>query len=258
MGRAKEIEVKFIKKEPASAFVRKHHYSGSIGHCSKIHFGVFLRGRLHGVLQYGLPIDKRRSLSLVKDTRWNGMIELNRMAFDEVLPKNSESRAIAITIKLIKKHYPFIAWVVSYADGCQCGDGTIYRASGFLLTGIKKNTTMLQLPNGKVAADKTFNNTASKKYLGYKKKDCTKLIGFQIRYIYFINKNSKKNLTVPILPYSEIDRRGAGMYKGERRAKHNDNVTPNHGVEGGSIPTSTLQSSLPQKATNPTLLKENT
>src|SRR5690606_35073666 len=38
--------------------------------------------------------------------------------------------------------------------------------------------------------------------------------GFQLRYIYLIDKTYK--LTVPILPFSKIDEMGAGMYKGEK------------------------------------------
>jgi hypothetical protein len=68
------------------------------------------------------------------------MLELNRMAFDDYLPKYSESRCIAISIKLIKKNAPHIKWIFQFFDGTQCGDGTIYRASGFVLTGIKENT----------------------------------------------------------------------------------------------------------------------
>lgn len=40
------------------------------------------------------------------------------------------------------------------------------------------------------------------------------IIGFQLRYIYLIDKTCK--ITVPILPFSEIDKHGAGMYKGEK------------------------------------------
>jgi hypothetical protein len=40
-------------------------------------------------------------------------------------------------MRMIQKHYPHVEWVISFADGCQCGDGTIYRAAGFVLTGIK-------------------------------------------------------------------------------------------------------------------------
>ena len=76
-------------------------------------------------MSYGPSLDKSKIQPLVKNTKWNEFIELNRMAFDDYLPKNSESRCIAYSIKLIKKNAPHIKWVISFADGCQCGDGTI-------------------------------------------------------------------------------------------------------------------------------------
>ena len=39
--------------------------------------------------------------------------------------------------------------------------------------------------------------------------------GFQLRYIYFLDKGSRHKLTVPEIPFSKIDEMGAGMYKGE-------------------------------------------
>lgn len=42
------------------------------------------------------------------------------------------------------------------------------------------------------------------------------LEGYNLRYMYFIDKAYKDKLTVPILPFSKIDEIGAGMYKGER------------------------------------------
>ena len=48
---------------------------------------------------------------------------------------------LAITFKLIKKNAPQIKWILSYSDGCDCGDGTIYRASGFYLTNINDSIT---------------------------------------------------------------------------------------------------------------------
>ena len=157
------------------------------------------------------------------------MLELNRMAFDEYLPKYSESRCISISIKLIKKNAPHIKWIISYADGCQCGDGTIYRASGFQLTGIKQNTTMLLMPNGQIMADKTLNNSNYKtkgQSAGYWKRNGAKAIeGKQLRYIYLIDKTCK--ITVPILPFSKIDEMGAGMYKGEKRKICDVSITAN-------------------------------
>ncbi len=39
-------------------------------------------------------------------------------------------------------------WIISFADACSCGDGAIYRASNFILTGIKENEALCLLPDG--------------------------------------------------------------------------------------------------------------
>ena len=94
MGRAKEIIVKVIPAKIANEFVKKHHYSGKVVQNSSLHFGCFLDGVLHGVLSYGSSLDKSKTIGLVNPTLWNEYLELNRMAFDEYLPTNSESRCI--------------------------------------------------------------------------------------------------------------------------------------------------------------------
>jgi hypothetical protein len=213
MGRAKEIIVKVIPSKIANEFVKQNHYSGKVVPNSTLHFGCFLDEKLHGVLSYGSPMDKSKVLPLVENTLWNEMLELNRMAFDEYLPKYSESRCIAITIKLIKKNAPHIKWILSFSDGTQCGDGTIYRASGFYLTSIKNNTGQrIDEKTGEVFSQVTFSahRPNEKDYW----KSLKKLDGFQMRYIYLIDKTCK--ITVPILPFSKIDEMGAGMYKGKK------------------------------------------
>ena len=241
MASAKDIVVKPISAKAANELVKRVHYSGKVVQNSCLHFGAFLDGKLEGVMSFGGSIDKRKVLPLVQGTAWTGMIELNRMAFGDKLPRNSESRCLAVAFRLIKKHYPHIEWVLSFSDGCQCGDGTIYRASGFVLTGLKKNKTMLLTPAGEVVADKTFNNSADKKYKGLKKSDCTPLNGYQLRYVYFLNPEARQRLTVPILPFSKIDEMGAGMYKGKPKRMTEAN-SGDQQESGGATPTHALQS----------------
>lgn len=225
---AKEIIVKVIDSKTANEYVKKYHYSGKVVNNSTLHFGVFYHGVMGGVMSYGNSTTKEFMLNLVKDTKWNGFIELNRMAFSDFLPKNSESRALAISFKLIRKNAPHIKWIISFADATQCGDGTIYRASGFLLTGIKKNTSMVQLPDGTITHKMNFSAICSRaiaqkwnpsgKTASQAIKECgaKKIEGFQIRYIKFLNPEDEKDLNVPVLPYSEIDRQGVRMYKGKK------------------------------------------
>lgn len=233
MVSAKQIELRIVPSKIANDFMRVHHYSGKIVNNSKLHFGVFAAKQLHGVLSYGSPLDKSKVIGLVEGTRWNEMLELNRMAFDEHLPKNAESRAIAVSLRLIKRHAPHIKWVLSFADATQCGDGTIYRASGFVLTGIRPNKNTCLLPGGEVIHKMTLESSPSKARpelggasyydITYGKYDFGKyvdavagriLVGYQIRYIYLLDKSCKLN--VPELPYSDITKLGAKMYKGVR------------------------------------------
>jgi len=251
--RAKDIQVRPISSKDAVKIVKACHYSGKSTQNSQLHFGVFLDGKCGGAMQFGPSIDKRKMQGLVEDTKWNGFLELNRMAFADWLPRNSESRALAISMRLIRKAYPHVEWIVSFADATQCGDGTIYRASGFYLTGIKKNTTMLEMPDGSIVADKTLNNHPYQKMGYWKKRGAKPLDGHQLRYVYFLNKKAKERLTVPILEFSEIEKHGATMYKGKRPTEPSDpervqsidsDASSDQLEEGGAIPTCTLQGGL--------------
>lgn len=262
MGKAKDIVLKPVSSKVANDLVKRVHYSGKVVKNSQIHIGVYYHGKLEGAMQFGPSLDKRKIIGLVEGTKWNEFIELNRMAFSDVLPRNSESRAIAIAMRLLRKHAPQIKWVVSFADATQCGDGTIYRASGFVLTSIKENDQIWQAPTGarfsrtsltdnkskneqqkaqRVARDPrhtvtkgkyTYHGASLRPGIGaigtaartgggssmkaYKDAGFELLKGFQLRYIYFIDKSYRKRLTVPELPYSAIEEAGASMYKGEK------------------------------------------
>ncbi len=180
-------------------------------------------------MSFGNPLDKSKVLPLVEGTGWNEMLELNRMAFDPALPKNSESRAISIAIMLLRKNAPHIKWILSYADGTQCGDGAIYRASGFYLTMIKENSDIFKLPDGKIIHSFNFkaaSGSEKKKMmkLGYTNMltylneiypGWQKLKGFQLRYIFLMDPALKSKMKCSIIPFKEIDVRGAGMYRGK-------------------------------------------
>lgn len=224
MGRALDVQLKVIPSSIANPFVKRIHYSGKVVNNSCLHFGAFLDGKLHGVMSFGPPTDKRKVLGLVEGTPWNGMLELNRMAFDDCLPRNSESRCISLAMKLLRKNAPHVKWVLSFADGCQCGDGTIYRASNFILTGIKQNNTLRRTSDGQVIHSITAYHHGTQGDFS----KLPKVPGYQLRYIYFIDKKWRKRLTVPEVPFSKIDEMGAGMYKGQhvtQAERHVDNYS---------------------------------
>jgi len=269
VGRAKDLIVKPISAQDANKIIRSLHYSGKVVNNSQLHLGVFLDGKCGGAMQFGPSLDKRKMLGLVKGTLWNEFIELNRMAFADWLPRNGESRAIGYAFRWMRKQYPHIKWCISFADGTQCGDGTIYRASGFVLTGIKQNNQIWEAPTGELFNDTSIrpgiggererlravnilNRTTTTKgkhilnsgassmrvfsEAGWKPK-----AGFQLRYIYFLDPTASHRLTVPVLPFSEIERRGAGMYLGKPRASSETSDTSSSQLgKGGATPTDAL------------------
>lgn len=221
---AKDIILKPIPSKIANEFVKKHHYSWKVVNNSQLHFWVFYKWILWGVMSYWPSTVKSNLIWLVEWTWWNEFIELNRMAFSDLLPKYSESRAIAISIKLLKKKAPHLKWIISFSDGCQCWDWTIYRASGFELSEIKKNKGMYDLWNGEVVSGLCIGDWKSslskrKAFLWiHSKKDFLdreypnwKLLNwFMLRYIKHLKPNLKRNYE--ILPYSKIEEMGAKMY----------------------------------------------
>jgi len=294
MGKAKDIILRPVTAQEANELVKRVHYSGKVVQNSQLHIGVFMGGKLEGAMQFGPSLDKRKIQGLVSGTAWHEFIELNRLAFTDALPRNSESRALAVAMKLLRKHAPQVKWVVTFADGTQCGDGTIYRAAGFVLTGIKANNQIWVAPDGEIATrlvatdtrrparqslpakiDQTSSRESRTSLTDGRSKGqqaaarrlsrvtATKanniletgaasmrpfieagfkpLQGYQLRYIYFIDPTYRARLTVPELSYSEIERVGAGMYKGVSRAGSVDSGTADNQSEGGgAIPTPAL------------------
>lgn len=233
----KDIQVRVIPHKIATDFVRKNHYSGKVATTTKLHFGCFYRGTLHGVISYGSSMSPAKTVGLV-DTHhsfkesWNMMLELNRMAFDNYLPKNSESRCLAITFRLLLKNAPHIKWILSYSDATASGDGTIYRACGFQLTKITPNKSILILPDGERVASLPLTNRNDKATLA---RVCKKMgiptysgatvkpilaagarwaEGYQLRYIKLLDPACK--IIGGTMPFSKIDEVGAGMYRGKR------------------------------------------
>jgi len=54
-----------------------------------------------------------------------------------ICPKNSESRFIGVTIRILRKMF-LVKGIVTYADDSQGHKGVIYKAAGFSLLGMTK------------------------------------------------------------------------------------------------------------------------
>jgi len=266
MSDAKNLEIKVIDSKSSRQIVERYHYSGKCTQNSQIHFGVFLAGKLEGALQFGPSIDKRR-MGQNLGIGMNEFLELNRMALSPLCPKNSESRSLGICLRILRKRYPHLKLIISFADACQSGDGTIYRASGFKLHSFKKNNSLLSNEAGDIIADKTLNDIylpngkqlgsflkgkdviakksmddiilSNRKYLStYLKGIYKPIVGYQMKYIYFFDKALESKFK--FVEFKDIPD-NVRMYLGKRASSKENVASDFRSEEGGVIPTDALQ-----------------
>jgi hypothetical protein len=101
---------------------------------------------------------------------------------------------------------------------------------------------MLLMPDGTIKADKTLNDDPIKNSGYWKQRGAKSLAGYMMRYVKFIDPEWTSRLTVPVLPYTEIARLGASMYKGKTCVSSIDSDASGFQLEEGSASlTDTLQ-----------------
>lgn len=131
---ALQLYFREIGSPTASKAYSAWHYLGDQGFVSQINFGAYWEGKLEGAITYGPP--NATDLSGFWDRHTQGdWWEIKRLVMSPLCPKNSESRFIAITIKMLRK-IATVKGIVTYADDGQGHQGTIYKASGFKALGM--------------------------------------------------------------------------------------------------------------------------
>lgn len=144
----KNYYAKQVDCKTARDFIRKFHYSHKIVNNSRLHLGIFDKktGALAGVLSFGYPMNpKATPQKIVKNATCEEMYELNRMAMDDAAPKLSESQALGICIKWIRRFQPEIKWLLSFSDGKEGNVGIIYQATNWDYVGYNVSTSFYDL-----------------------------------------------------------------------------------------------------------------
>jgi hypothetical protein len=180
-----------MKLELASAKAVRYaclnfHYAKAVPTVS-LSFNVFnSKNEWCGVICYGKGANT--NISKPYGLMQGEVIELLRMALNG--KQESTTKAMSISLKLIKKYAPLVKLVVSYADYEQGHIGTIYQATNWYYTGYSTGTDVIV--NGKRQHKKTIAskfNTNSIESLKSKGLDIkTQKSKPKWRYIYPIDK----------------------------------------------------------------------
>lgn len=115
------------------------HYAKSIPNVG-LGFSVFNdKNEWCGVICYG--IGATNNIAKPYDLNQGQVIELLRMALNG--KQESTTKAMAISLKLIKKYAPNVKLIVSYADSEQGHIGIIYQATNWYYTGYSVDTNLI-------------------------------------------------------------------------------------------------------------------
>jgi hypothetical protein len=146
-----------LKKASAKAVryaIMNWHYSKSVP-MVQVAYAVFNdKDEWCGVICYSIGANN----NIAKPYKLNQgeVIELVRVALNG--KQESTSKALSISLKLIKKDAPLVKLIVSYADTEQGHAGTIYQATNWYFTDTKTDGMDKVIFNGKVTHKKTVNS----------------------------------------------------------------------------------------------------
>jgi hypothetical protein len=194
--------VRPISHKAAKELLVRSHYLHSMPGGTKLAFGVFNGDRLMGAVTLGVgPFNAHR---LVSGATHGDCIALTRLWLDDSLPKNSESRVVAVVLKSLARHTR-LKFVVTYADPTAGHLGTIYQAGGWRYTGVSGPSVLYDLGDGVGRHSRTFGHSLGTRSLRYLRSHGTRVSPIERpgkhRYLYFLDKSWSDKLNVPVRPY---------------------------------------------------------
>lgn len=107
-----------------------------------------------GVILYGYGANRR--IGSQYNLPMGGVLELTRVALNG--KQEQTSKAVALSIKQLKKDCPHCRLIVSYADCDQQHLGTIYQATNWIFTGLVDKGDISFLINGKKTHRKSVHS----------------------------------------------------------------------------------------------------
>jgi hypothetical protein len=144
-GKVKDMVVKQVTAKYARPYIAYNHYTKTFPDSTKYTFAGYINGKIAGIITYGMGVGKNQYLSLLSDLENGEYLELTRLWSPDGFPKNTETKLISQSIKMLP---PEVRLVMSFADGSRGHVGTIYQASNFYFCGMSGGGRMMVTEDG--------------------------------------------------------------------------------------------------------------
>ena len=196
--RSTPIDVKALIVRPVmpnviKSLIIEHHYR-----C----FGIYVDDDLAGAAVF--TAGPRLAFRVLSGASPQQVAVLARLWLSDDLPKNAESRIIAILIRLLRREQRW-KLLLSYADPGAGHEGVIYRASGWLYLGTGQPSRYLDIGDGKAVHPRTVYGRLGANNVGHLRRtgmEVRQLIqNGKHRYAYVLDPAWQWRLRDPVLPY---------------------------------------------------------
>ena len=185
----KPLFIDYCSHKIAVYSVLRWHYSRRMPKSKLVRFGVWEYGIFKGSVIYGLGANPKSGAFL--NIFNHECPELVRVALDK--HDNPVSKIVSFTLKKIKKDFPKLKAIVSYADPEQNHDGSIYQAMNWSYIG-KTQPAKIYIENGKEIHSKTISDRIRFKKLDKNHNLEYKIVKGKYKYVYLFDKSLQNQL----------------------------------------------------------------
>lgn len=177
----KEIKIIVCEKNQADPIIIKNHYSHKVTINSFLSFLVYYKGEVNGALQLGYGIKPKSKGEYNPDE----VREFDRMWLSDEMPKYSETITLSLLHKFLKKAYPQIKHLISYADTSVGNEGIIYQAANYKLIKQTKADFYILESGERVHPITMWHRHGTRKwdFLTKQYPNIRKAVGFQKKYV---------------------------------------------------------------------------
>lgn len=131
-AKPRSLMVRPVSASFARPWIATHHYTRTFPDSTRFAFAGFYDDVLAGVITYGMGVGLNQYRALLPDIQAGQYLELTRLWSADGLPRNTESRLIAESLRQLP---PEVRLVVSFADPSRGHVGRIYQATNFVYCG---------------------------------------------------------------------------------------------------------------------------
>ena len=128
-----DMTISRVPPSEVDEFCRRWHYSQHKG-AALWNYGIWDGPTLLGCVSYNLPT-RRTCAAMFGDSKWEWVAHMGRLVCADDAPRNTESRLIAASLKLLREDRPVVRAVLTYAAAGEGHIGYVYQATNALFIG---------------------------------------------------------------------------------------------------------------------------